>query len=204
MPIIYILTNECMPDTVKIGFTDNLEQRMKQLDTVSTALPFECYYAVEVEEYASAVEKKMHEGLDDCRIRQNREFFNTTPERAKSFLKIAEIMGGKDVTPTSDIVESPQDQQALDNARKKRKRFNFQMLGIEAGTVLHFKKDNTITCEVVNDTQVRFRGKVMSLSGSADIVLREMGYDWGSTSRGPSWWCVDGNTLTELRTEVGI
>ena len=204
--IVYILTNECMPDTIKIGIADNIESRIKSLDNTSVPLPFQCYYAVEVTDASAieAIEKKMHEGLDDCRVRQNREFFNTTPEQARSFLKIAEIMGGKDVTPTGDIVESPQDQQALDNARKKRKRFNFQMLGIEAGTVLHFKKDNTITCEVVNDTQVRFRDVVMSLSGSADIVLREMGYDWGSTPRGPSWWCVDGNTLTELMTEVGI
>ena len=70
--------------------------------------------------------------------------------------------------------------------------------------MLHFKKDSTITCEVVNETQVRFRDEVMSLSGSADIVLREMGYDWGGLPRGPSWWCVDNKTLHEMRTEVEI
>ena len=48
MPIVYILTNECMPETIKIGITENLEQRIKQLDNTSVALPFECYYAVEV------------------------------------------------------------------------------------------------------------------------------------------------------------
>ncbi|MGB0233472.1 MAG: GIY-YIG nuclease family protein [Candidatus Puniceispirillaceae bacterium] len=197
MPIVYILTNECMPDTIKIGVTDVLEQRVKQLDNSSVALPFQCYYAVEVDN-ASVIEKKLHEGLDDCRIRQNREFFNTTPEQAKSLLGIVEVMGGKNVTPTIDIVESPQDHEALKRARKNRERFNFQILGIDVGTSLEFRKDVTITCEVVDDTQVRFRDEVMSLSKSADIVLREMGYEWTSV-RGTIWWCLNGETLHELR-----
>lgn len=179
MPVVYILTNECMPDTIKIGITENLEQRIKQLDNTSVALPFECYYAVEVPD-ASIIEKKMHQGLDDFRIRQNREFFNTSPERAKSLLEIAEVMGGRNVTPNADIVETPQDQQALDRARKTRKRFNFEMLGLNQGVVLQFSKDSTISCTVANDNQVEFRGEIMSLSRSADIILQEMGYDWGS------------------------
>ena len=55
--IVYILTNQSMPDTIKIGITDDLESRMKQLDNTSAPLPFECYYAVEVED-ARAIEKK--------------------------------------------------------------------------------------------------------------------------------------------------
>jgi len=200
MPIVYILTNECMPDTIKIGVTDVLEQRVKQLHNSSVALPFQCYYAVEVDN-ASVIEKKLHEGLDDCRIRQNREFFNTTPEQAKSLLGIVEVMGGKNVTPTIDIVESPQDHEALKRARKNRERFNFQILGIDVGTSLEFRKDVTITCEVVDDTQVRFRDEVMSLSKSADIVLREMGYEWTSV-RGTIWWCLNGETLHELRVRL--
>ena len=200
MPIVYILTNECMPDTIKIGVTDGLEQRIRQLDNTSVALPFQCYYAVEVDN-ASVIEKKLHEGLDDCRIRQNREFFNTTPEQAKSLLGIVEVMGGKNVTPTIDIVESPQDHEALKRARKNRERFNFQILGIDVGTSLEFRKDVTITCEVVDDTQVRFRDEVMSLSKSADIVLREMGYEWTSV-RGTIWWCLNGETLHELRVRL--
>jgi len=199
MPIIYILTNQSMPETIKIGITNNLEKRIKELDSTNTPLPFECYYAVEVEN-ASVIEKKIHEGLDDKRIRQNREFFSTTPEQAKSILEIAEVMGGKDVTPKEDIVETVQDKQALDKARKVKKRFNFKMVGIEPGTQLHWYKDNTITCEVYDETKVKFRDNITSLSVAAEIVLKEMGYDW-SAYQGPIYWSFKGKTLSELRRE---
>ena len=200
MPIIYILTNQSMPDTIKIGITDNLERRIKELDNTSMPLPFECYYAVEVED-ASKIEKKIHEGLDDARIRDNREFFNTTPEQAKSILEIAEIMGGKDVTPKGDIVETAQDKQALENAKKQRSRFNFQMIDLQPGTILKFRKDETITCEVYDDTKIKFRDKITSLSNAAEIILREMGYEW-SAYQGPRWWMFEGKNLRDIRRET--
>jgi hypothetical protein len=143
MPIVYILTNQSMPETIKIGITDNLERRIKELDNTSVALPFECYYAVEVKD-ASKIEKKIHEGLDDKRIRQNREFFNTSPEMAKSILEIAEIMGGKNVTPKKDIVETELDKQALEKSRKSRKRFNFSMIFLSSVENFDFNTDNAL------------------------------------------------------------
>ena len=197
--IVYILTNQSMPDTIKIGITDNLERRMRELDNTSTPLPFECYYAVEVQD-AKVIEKKIHEGLDDNRIRQSREFFNTSPEQAKAILEIAEVMGGKNVTPTEDVVETPQDKQALENARKKRSKFNFNMINIVPGTILEFSKDKSITCEVIDDTKVKFRGQTTSLSASANTILREMGYDW-EQAHGPRFWIYQGKSLRDLRYE---
>jgi len=199
MAIVYILTNESMPDAIKVGITGNLDRRIRELDTTGTPLPFECYYAVEVEN-ASVIEKKIHEGLDDKRIRQNREFFNATPEQAKAILEIAEVMGGKNVTPNEDIVETPQDKQALDTARKKRSKFNFGMVNIEPGTILEFVKDKTITCEVIDDSKIKFRGEVTSLSASAVTVLHEMGYDWDK-AHGPKFWMYQGKSLRDLRYE---
>ena len=59
------------------------------------------------------------------------------------------------------------------------------MLDINPGEILKFKKDNSITCEVYM-IQVKFRDKITSLSNSADIVLKDMGYDWTSV-QGPRW-----------------
>ena len=200
MAIVYILTNESMPDTIKVGITENLDRRVRELDNTSTPLPFECYYAVEVEN-ASAIEKKIHEGLDDKRVRQNREFFNATPEQAKAILEIAEVMGGKNVTPKEDIVETPQDKQALENARKKRGRIDyFGILGIQKGTTLTFSKDKNITCTVSDNGKIIFRDKETTLSGSALLITNEMGYDWGQV-QGSGYWCYQGKTLRELVSE---
>ena len=190
-----------MPDMVKIGITDNVERRVKELSgSTGVPLPFECYYAVKVSEDAKKLEKKIHEGFDKQRVRREREFFYTSPENAKSILELLEITGGENVTPKDDIVESQEEKQALDEARKLRTRFNFSMLDIKPGEILKFKKDNSIVCEVHDETQVKFRDKVTSLSNSADIILKEMGYEWLSV-QGPRWWVYEGKTLSELRNE---
>ena len=49
-----------MSDIIKIGITDNLSRRLRELDNTSTPLPFECFYAVEVDD-ARAIEKLLHE-----------------------------------------------------------------------------------------------------------------------------------------------
>ena len=189
-----------MPDTIKIGITDNLERRIKELDNTSTPLPFECYYAVEVEN-ASAIEKKIHTGLDDKRIRHNREFFNATPESAKAILEIAEEMGGKNVTPKEVIAETDQDKQALSEAKKRRGRIDyFGILGIEKGTILTFSKDKSITCIVSENGKVIFKDKETTLSGSALEITNEMGYDWGQV-QGSGYWCYNGKTLRDLIQE---
>ena len=58
--IVYILTNEAMPDMVKIGITSTtVEERMKSLQTTGVPLPFTCYYAAEVED-AGKIERVLH------------------------------------------------------------------------------------------------------------------------------------------------
>ena len=110
------------------------------------------------------------------------------PENAKSALQLA---NGKEVTPDHDIVETKDDQRALDKARSKRERFKFSLLNIDPGTLLTFAKDTEITCEVIDDRQVRFRGR-RDVSNSIGItVIHEMGFEWSKIS-GPAYWQYNG------------
>ena len=88
--IVYVLINEAMPNYIKIGRTTNLEQRIRSLDTTGLPLPFECFYACTVKD-AGFVEKQLHDAFLDHRVRSSREFFEISPERAVSALKLAEL-----------------------------------------------------------------------------------------------------------------
>lgn len=195
--IVYILTNQAYPNYIKIGRTSNLKQRLKRLDSTGVPLPFECYFAVEVDNM-SKVERLLHQSFDKYRVRKNREFFELLPENAKSALELA---NGKDITPKNDIVESADDQKALDKAR--RKRFSFSLLNIQPGTELAFSKDENQKCKVIDDRLVEFRDEEMTLSGSALIIINEMGYDW-SQIHGPAYWEYENQSLHKLRLDLEI
>ena len=199
MRIVYILTNPAFDKYIKIGITSNLSSRLKQLDNTSMPLPYECYFAVEVEN-ANKVEKLLHEAFDKYRVRKNREFFEILPESAKSALQLA---GGKDVTPNEIIVESSEDKVAFEKAKKQRERFKFSLLNIEPGTILTFAKDSEITCVVLDDRLVKFRDEEMTLTASALIVINEMGYTWSKIS-GPAFWQYNGKGLYDMRLELYV
>ncbi|MFW2331826.1 MAG: GIY-YIG nuclease family protein [Nitrospinota bacterium] len=81
---MYILINEAMPGYIKVGFTEaGLIDRIKGLDNTSLPLPFECFYAAQVED-SKRVERLLHDAFADQRVRNNREFFEVDPERKES------------------------------------------------------------------------------------------------------------------------
>lgn len=196
--IVYIITNEAMPGYVKVGkTTTSPEQRMRELDTSGVPLPFECFYAAEVADCHQA-ERLLYDAFADVRVRSRREFFEISPERVASALRLAAL---QDVTPRDDVVEDAEDERALNEARRRRGRFNFKIVGIQPGTVLTLAKDETKTCEVIDNHRVRYRDEVMSLSQAALKAIHELGYTWKAVS-GPENWEHDGQTLDELRREV--
>lgn len=191
--IIYVLINEAMPGYVKIGRTNNLEQRIRSLDTTGLPLPFECFYACTVKD-SLFVEKQLHDAFADHRVRSSREFFEISPERAVSALKLAQI---DNVTPKKDFVETQEDQQALNQARKRRAVFNFKMVNIPIGAELTFTNDENIKVKVADNRNVEFNGEVMSISSAAQKALN---VEW--PTNGSIYWMYQGETLDERRKRV--
>ena len=206
--IIYCLTNPAMPDYVKIGKTNNLQQRLKDLDNTSTPLPFECLYAVEVDD-PDKLERLLHDTFMDRRTRRTREFFEVGAERVISAMNLT---GGRDVTPNEDIVEDNESQISLDKARVKRGAFNFDMVRIPPETELEFFDDPNITCTVLNSKQVLFNGFTTSLSTSATQILRERKEQrgevipaWlsnGNGVQGPIYWVLNGESMDQRRRRM--
>jgi hypothetical protein len=196
--IIYVLTNEAMPGYVKIGKTGtNLEQRIRDLSSsTSVPMPFTPYYACTVAN-ATFVERQLHDAFGDNRVNPKREFFAINPERVVAALKLAQI---EDITPGHDIVDSPEDQRALDEARERRSRFNFDMVNIPLGAELHFSRNDAIRARVIGRTgseSIEFNGKPTSLSVAAQEVL---GYR--NVVSGTDYWSFEGETLDERRRRM--
>jgi hypothetical protein len=199
--IVYVLTNEAMEGMVKIGrTTTSVEQRIRELDTTSVPLPFQCFYAAEVGN-SVLVEGKLHRIFSDKRIRQNREFFRVDANQVREAIQLAEL---RDVTPKVDVVVDAADVQALQRALatdERRSRLRFTELGIPAGTILTFAKDSRVTCLVVADGKVEFEGQTLSPSAAALHAVRKMGYQWAAVS-GSDYWEFEGETLSARRIRL--
>ncbi len=195
--IVYILINEAMPGYVKIGLTSgSLEERIRSLDTTGVPLPFECFYAARVND-CRMVEKLLHDTFLDYRVRSNREFFEVSPERVVSAIKLAEV---ENVTPQRDFVESEEDQKALNQAREKRSAFNFGMVDIPVGSEIVFVNDENIRAKVVKlsgKRSIEFNGELTSPSTAAQKVL---GYPYNV--QGTVYWMYQGETLDERRRRL--
>ncbi len=194
--VIYILINEAMLGYVKIGKTTNLEQRIRSLDTTGVPLPFECFYACKVKD-ATFVENQLFDAFRDHRVRSSREFFEVAPARVVAALKLAEV---ENVTPKNDFVESQEDQKALDEARVRRDRFNFEMVNIPVDSEIYFTGDENKKAKVVDlhaKKSIEFNGELTSLSASAQKIL-EVGYGVAGTD----YWMYEGETLDERRRRM--
>ena len=195
MSYVYILTNEAMPGYIKIGLTENpVSERVLQLDNTSVAVPFQCYYAARVEDHRK-VERALHVGFGDFRVRPNREFFKMDPYKVRAIL---EVLALEDVTPKNELVATADDAQALRTVGINARRFRFSSAGIPIGAKLNFVKDLNLTATVEEDSWVVFAGEKHSLTTAALEALKKCGYNWSSV-QGPEYWLYNGESVGSLR-----
>ena len=202
MLIVYILTNSAMPDIVKIGFADHdrLEKCMLSLDNETVPWPFECFYAVKLPN-AQRFEIKdlLHQIFADGFVNAERGFVKETPEKARKFLRILEGAGGKDVTKEYRGFQNAPKSKPPASAKMRRAPFHFGLTELKPGTRLQFLKDSSIECVIHDNRKVFFRVGLWYLSGAAATLMKEMGKEY--RARGPSLWCYQGKTLTQLRND---
>ena len=161
---VYVLTNPAMPEYVKVGRTNNIERRIKDLSKdTSVPLPFECYAYLCVYgggETSATVEKSLHFYLGE-KYTKNKEFFKTSKEVVVNFFRTA-----LEINPTMELVfynkqEAPEKTQASS-------RTTFALLNIPAGSELVYKPNTEIKCTVFDsDNKVIYNGNKTTLSAIA-------------------------------------
>ena len=214
---IYILTNPSFKEYVKIGYADNVENRLKQLNN-SECIPFafRVYATYEVEERLT--DKKLHSLIDqlnpNLRSIENiggkmrvREFYAMSPEQAYSILETIAILGGrKDRLKLWEL--SAQERKEEDLAQEIEEEhierlspFTFSKCNIPVGAVLTYfnrgKANSGVECTVVDDKTVEYQGKQYSLSALA-TKLSESKHGVA----GPRYFKYNGEWLNTIRARA--
>lgn len=185
---IYIMTNPCLRDMVKIGYAANVEERRKQLST--TALPYDYEVYATYETPGKLEDKKLHKLIDnlnpDLRVSKNREFFIMTPQDAYDLLEaIAIITGSQDKLHKRDIPETS------DDRRSRKPAVNFLECNIPIGAELVFLDDPTVRVTVVSERKVQYNNEITSLSAVASSIK-------GHRVAGPSYFSYNGRIVADI------
>ena len=173
--VIYILTNPAFPQYVKIGYAQDLETRLKQLnrsETIPDAFRASAVYDVESE----LTDKDLHAIIDsinpDLRTIENfdgkkrvKEFYAMSAEDAYHLLEcIAKISGTIDrlkrMKPEGHEIEDENTAREVQEAAR-RGPFRFSMCGICVGEEVVFVDDENKKAVVVDDRHIRFEMKLL-------------------------------------------
>lgn len=217
--VIYILTNPSFPDYVKIGYADDIEKRLQQLNR-SECIPFAFRVYATYEVNSRLSDLKIHSIIDklnpNLRSIENfngkkrvREFYAMSPEDAYSILEaIAEIHGRTDkltmIPPSVDDVAAEETAEDIEEQTKERQApFRFSMCQIPIGATIEYCNRNDehtgITCTVVDDHNVEYQGKKWSLSALAGTLMQSK---WGVA--GPRYFKYNGKWLNDIRKHLGV
>lgn len=190
---IYIMTNPCLQNMVKIGYATDVEQRRKQLST--TALPYDYEVYATYETTGKLEDKKLHKLIDslnpDLRVTKTREFFVMSPEEAYELLEaIAMISGSQDKLKRTKKVNKP------NTAKTKNPPINFSKCGIPIGAELVYTLDDNVKVIVESDRKVIYNNEITSLSA---IVANIKGV---KSIQGPAFFTYNDKLITEIAEET--
>ena len=213
--VIYILTNPSFPEYVKIGYADDIDKRLKQLNR-SECIPyaFRIYATYEVSSRLSDL--KIHSIIDKLNPnlravesfngkQRVREFYAMSPEDAYSILEaIAEIHGCVDklqrVAPTEEEQVAEREAQEIDSESTERAtNFSFSACQIPLGAKIEFGENPNITATVVGDRSVEYNGETMSLTALAKILTGKQ-----YSIAGPKFFKYKGEWLNDIRYRLGV
>ncbi len=215
--VIYILTNPSFPQYVKIGYADNVELRLKQLNN-SECIPFafRIYATYEVEERLTDL--KLHALIDQLNPnlrsidnvdgkKRVREFYAMSPEQAYSILETIAVLGGrKNRLKLLELSEEQRQDVELageieDEHIERLSPFTFSKCNIPVGATITYinrgKSNSGLEVIVVDDKNVEYQGKKYSLSALATELS---GSKHGVA--GPRYFKYQGEWLNTIRARV--
>lgn len=212
--VIYILTNPSFKEYVKIGYADNIENRLNELNKSETIpYAFRVYAIYEVDRRLTDIE--LHKLIDslnpDLRTvetfdgkKREKEFYAMSPKEAYSLLEsIAKVSGTscrlKKMKPEGHEIldEKVAEEVKEESESERRKPWSFSQYGIPIGSVLVSCDRPGKTVRVVDEKHVDYYGETLSMSAATSRILEEEA-PW----QGPKHFTYNGKKLTDIRKEI--
>ena len=207
---IYVLTNPSFPEFVKIGYADNVDERVVQLNrSECTPFAFRKYATLHVANRLA--DKNIHKIIDkfkpELRAKENvngkmriREFFSMTAKEAVDLLEMIGSIYGE----TPQVYELTEDEKkeekiATDTAiaTERRSPFSFYKCGIKDDSKIVYINDSSIICTVAGDREINYNGKNTSLTALAKKLLKK-----DNGIQGTLYFTYNGEVLSALRKRL--
>ncbi len=213
--VIYVLTNPSFPEYVKIGYADDIDKRLKQLNR-SECIPFAFRVYATYEVSSRLSDLKIHSIIDKLNPnlrsvesfngkQRVREFYAMSPEDAYSILEaIAEIHGCGDklkiVALSKEDETAEKTAQEIDTESTERAtNFSFNNCNIPVGATIEYYDNKDITAVVVDDRHVEYKGETMSLTALAKLLSGKK-----YSIAGPKYFKYKGEWLNDIRLRLGV
>ena len=217
--VIYILTNPSFPEFVKIGYADDIDRRLAELNrTECTPFAFRVYatYAVQTR----LTDLKIHEMIDRINPalrsidnvngkKRVREFYAMRAEDAYlMFEAMAEIHGTTDLLVKIKPDKKQEEEEETANevkeiAREKLAPFSFDLVQIAPGEEVEFwytaQRNSGIMCKVVDSKHIEYEGETYSLTAFAKTMTGSK-----HAIAGPRYFKYKGEWLNDIRDRLGV
>ena len=186
---IYIFTNESFnrDNWIKIGYTANVQRRIRELSNTAIPFPYELYasYEIPASEEMEKSDKYLHSLIErlnpSLRLVPNREFFEMDPEDAYTLLLVLAKIHGRD----AKLVDGPgrikylKSQQEPGPERIPEKQMHGKLPRMDwcikqglvhIGDKVYIKGHESEIAEVISTTEVLYNDKEMSFNAFGCLV----------------------------------
>ena len=195
---IYIMTNPCLKDMVKIGYAKDVEQRRQQLST--TALPYDYEVYATYETPGALEDKKLHKMIDtlnpDLRVSKSREFYIMTPEQAYELLEAIAAISGSQEKLKKTVTESDSD--SGNESKTKNPPIDFYKCGIPKDAELVYIYDSNIRVKVCSNRKVLYNNELTSLTAVVKMIKNSQSIHIAGTS----YFTYNGKLITDIAKET--
>lgn len=188
---IYILINKSFKDNcIKIGYSVDVERRVKDLSGSGLPYDYEIYCTYEIPASQKA-DKSLHRLIQmlnpSLRITPNREFFDIAPEVAYKMFEEMAVMHGRE----DKLKLYKNDEIDKEESHKRGEPFSFTKCQIPIGSTIVYIYDETITAKVVDDRKIEYQNEIMYMTTLAKKLTNK------SVIRGPECFKYNGILLPE-------